>query len=576
MSKPHPVDEIVRFLGDTEVPEDHRKLLLRAAFVDPHPALDQLAASILRLFEANVTESDLARKRDEYLAALRELESGPLRAAAVLQLLPAPDGGSFSHAHVSLEDGSLAYSLIAHPDVAATLEPGDQVLVDGRGKAVLRVGPAAPPLGDEAILERNLGEGRLEVVLNDRERAVFFASRPLQERLRSGEIQPGRTLLVNVRQRFAHDVLPPVESLSHFRFLSRQPVPDVDLQRDLGCPHAILGKLGAQIRDEMTRPEIRRRYGLRRSSMSLFNGRPGTGKTVSIESLWRLTYEIMSEVTGVPVADLPPRVFRLRSSEILSQWLGQSDQNLDRFFDEVQQVAATPWKAPDGREHELPVLVILEEIDGLARSRGQDPVYDRILTTLLQRLDPNRAELKDKLVLFIGTTNHPAGIDSAMMRRIGSNLAHFGPLNRHGFTAVLGKRLRGLPLDHGSAPQPLESLLADLASWLFSPRGSDPGLIELTYAGATAPEVRHRRDFLTGALIDRAVHDAAEAAAAEGADGLRLDHLVHALDTQLRDTAANLTEHNAHQHLDLPDAVRIATVRRLPQPEFFPGQLLSA
>ena len=33
------------------------------------------------------------------------------------------------------------------------------------------------------------------------------------------------------------------------------------------------------------------------------------------------------------------------------------------------------------------MLAICEECDGLARTRGEDAVYDRIQTTLLQRLD---------------------------------------------------------------------------------------------------------------------------------------------------------------------------------------------
>ena len=133
----------------------------------------------------------------------------------------------------------------------------------------------------------------------------------------------------------------------------------------------------------------------------------------------------MSEVTGAPIDALPPRVLRLRPAQVLSKWLGESDRNLDRFFDEAEGLAAEPF-VRDGRSFRLPVLAILEEIDGLARSRGEDAVYDRILTTALQRLDPTRPELRDKLILFLATTNVPHQVDAAFLRRIGGQVERFG------------------------------------------------------------------------------------------------------------------------------------------------------
>src|SRR6185503_12073395 len=98
-------------------------------------------------------------------------------------------------------------------------------------------------------------------------------------------------------------------------------------------------KLANLVRLEMTNPSLRRRYRLRRCLMTLLSGVSGSGKTLAIHALWRRLYEVMSEVTGVPVAQLPPRVFRLKLSEVLSMWLGESDKNLDRFFAEIEQMA---------------------------------------------------------------------------------------------------------------------------------------------------------------------------------------------------------------------------------------------
>jgi len=286
-------------------------------------------------------------------------------------------------------------------------------------------------------------------------------------------------------------------------------------------------------------------------------------------------------VTGVAVEDLPPRVCKLKMPEILSKWLGESDKNLDGFFAELETLASQPYVGPDGREHDLPVLAILEEIDGLARSRGQEPIYDRILTTALQRLDPTRQDLRNKLIVFIGTTNDAQHVDRAFLRRIGGTIEHFGRLKRRAFEAVLEKHLAGRPIlaQNGSPAAELERrMVNDLTDWLFSRNGSDRGVVELTFTGSTTSEVRHRRDFLTGAMVDRAVQQASEEACrlerlGQARRGLSLEQLLRAFEDQVRGVVDQLTPQNVHHYLALPDGVRVATVRRLPQPPVFPMEL---
>lgn len=570
---------IIKFLSDPAIPMDQRRELLRAVLTsEPKDELDNFIDEVVAKLTSDQAESQFLAKTAELTATLNDLESGPLRSGVFIALEESGGPAKTCHALIIIDDGTAAYCVVPNREFAQSLKKGDRVLVDGRGKAVLRRASALLNIGEEAVLERILSSGNIQVSMQDRERFVFLTSQELEDRIRSGEVAPGDTLLVNVRQRFAFDALPKVESLSHYQFLVKSAVPQIDASRDIGAPPQVITDIARMVREEMTNPGIRRLFHLRRSSMNLFTGRPGTGKSLTIEAIWRQMYEIMSEVTGVPLESLPHRVFRLRPSKVLSQWLGQSDKNIDRFFDEIEQLASTPWTAPNGTEHELPVIVILEEVDGLARSRGEESVYDRILTGILQRLDPNRSELKDKLVVFIGTTNEPSHVDGAFLRRIGGRMVTFGRLGRRGFSSVLSKHLARLPVSHDGSENAHESIVADVTSWLFCRNGSDPGIIELTYAGSTSPETRYRRDFLTGALIDRAVIEAAEKAAHEASTGrgvpaLRIEHIVEALDRQIRSTADQLSEHNVHKFLDVPDAVRIATVRRLPQPGLFPLQL---
>ena len=89
------------------------------------------------------------------------------------------------------------------------------------------------------------------------------------------------------------------------------------------------------------------------------------------------------------------------------------------------------------------MVVVLEEVEGLARRRGgpDSAAYDRILATLLQRLDDPCDDLGRLPLVLISTSNRPDLIDSAMLRRLGLR-ARFTRLDRDGLTAVLDKKLK--------------------------------------------------------------------------------------------------------------------------------------
>ncbi len=86
---------------------------------------------------------------------------------------------------------------------------------------------------------------------------------------------------------------------------------------------------------------------------------------------------------------------------------------------------------------------------------------------------------------------------------------------------------------------------------------------------------KYRRDFLTAALLDQAVQQAAITCSrrqAGGDDDAVLDRetLMTAIDDQVRGVVDRLHESNTHHYVDLPDSVRVASVRRLPRPTMQP------
>jgi hypothetical protein len=274
-------------------------------------------------------------------------------------------------------------------------------------------------------------------------------------------------------------------------------------------------------------------------------------------------------------------VLQLRSADVLSKWVGESDRNIARFFDEVEQIAGETFETPDGRVFELPVLVVAEEIDALARQRGSDAIHDRIQATLLTSLDPARSLFRDRLVLVLCTTNAPGLVDAAFRRRAGGTVSRFERMDRFTFRAVLQKHLRGRPFRRANGTSEEEQqrrIVADLTAWLFAPNGSDPGQVEITFVGQPNPVIKHRRDFLTGGLVDRAIQEASlEACEQEwrGAEepGLSMERVMCAVDAQVRHIVDQLTPGNCEQYLTLPDAMRVGTVRRLPQAPVLPIQL---
>jgi ATP-dependent 26S proteasome regulatory subunit len=574
--------QLQKMLFEESVPLEHRVQMLGQLCLGKGTDAMKLVGALLEAAASAKSESIYKEKIEKVNELLGQLAQGPLRPATFVMMITGT--GPAARARVVLEDGSTCFVTVPDETLAGSLRCGDTVLVDAQGKALLFREPHGPDTGEEARLERCIDDGRIEVSVREHERFVFRASDSLARGIEQGEVQPGRTLLVCTRQRIAFEALPLENGLSRYVYLAQEPVPDVTVERDVGAPPDYIEEVIDIVRLEMSDPELCRRYALHPCTTRLLAGPTGTGKTHSINALWRELYVLMSEFTGVSVEELPPRVMRLRMSEVLSHWLGDSDKNLDRFFNEVEQLAGEPFEAPDGRHYTLPALVILEEIDGLARSRGHEPVYDRILTTALQRLDTSRSALRDRLILFVATTNVAHQVDPAFLRRVGGRVEHFGRLGRSAFVAVLDKQLgrRPVAVRNGAGQEAARrQLIAEVTAGLFGPRHADRGQVELHFAGSTTPAVKYRHDFLSGSVVQNAVQQASTASCLteyRGCDapGLTSELLICAIEEQVRGIVDNLHESNVHQYTDIPDGVHIASLRRLRQASIQPVQLDSA
>jgi hypothetical protein len=561
-----------RMVTDPTVPIKIRVEMIRQLSSDGASGKEVLA-TIIDQATAGASGSQYVEKAREFAERLNELKQGPLRCGTFDSFASSLEG---RRARVILPDGGPLYVAVPDDDLAERLRCGDAVWLDGQAMAVL-YGEAEPNrLGEEGRLERVLTGGDVEVSIGELGRYVFRASAQLTDQLADGEAEPGSSLVVCTRQYIAWRALPLADGEGHRRFLSSQAPPDVIVERDVGAPPAFIESIASHIHRELLAPEIGGRFGVRRSQMLLATGVAGSGKSHSIKALWRRIYDVMAEVLGVEVGDLPQRVFQLQASEVLNKWLGESDKNIARFFDEVADVAEEKFVAPDGTEWELPVIVICEEIDALARQRGEDSIHDRIQTTLLTKLDPAQPVFEDHMVVVICTSNIPSVLDVAFVRRAGGTVERFGRVGRFDFRSILAKHLRDRPFEDGDEGR--RRAVADLTSWLFAPNSAEPGAVDLTFVGQPNPVTKHRRDFVTAGLIDRAVQQAARGCCNDEWESgssawLTSERLVCAIDEQVQGIVDQLTPGNCDQYLTLPDAMRVGTVRRVPQLPVLPVQL---
>jgi ATP-dependent 26S proteasome regulatory subunit len=562
-------------LDPAKPPEVRAKILLDV--IHSHfqtPALQQaVLADVLRQSGARTPEAEAQKLKECYEQALLELEHGPIRPATFLSVAEGDLPGPKPRVHVVTPDGQERCPVL-HPRIRlADCKLGMTVYLDPKGSVVLGLSSGSPRVGQEGTFLRQVaGTTLIEATLQG-ERLMLHGSAPVLDAIAAGTLTSGGRILVCPRRHLALGVVPPETDYAH-RFLDRSRVPDVIAERDIGKPHWVLAHMMKRLHIFLTRPDLLERFDLRPRFAVLLTGPSGCGKTLTIRAFLRAFDRALVERTGRQ--DLGSRVIRVRVADLLSEWLGRSDRNIEELFNDIRAIAGTTIETASGEKVVLPVVLILEEVEGIARRRGEPGAgtYDRILATLLQRLDDPTDELGKLPLLLISTSNRPDLIDSAMCRRLGLQ-ARFTRLDREGLAAVLDKKLKAnypyAPVPSWTAEQVREDVIRQVAAWLFGPGASNAGMVEIVLDDGREI-LKRRRDFLTGGIVEQAVASAIDQAvfAAEGAaaaeSGLNASAVIEALRQQIDALADNLTPDNAADYLDLPENARVSSLRRLRSP----------
>ena len=231
-----------------------------------------------------------------------------------------------------------------------------------------------------------------------------------------------------------------------------------------------------QLRDgielPLKHPEAFRRLGIRPAKGFLLFGPPGTGKTLMAKAVAR---------------EANANFIATKSSDLLSKWYGESEQQVSRLFARARQVA--------------PTVIFIDEIDSLVPARGgglgEPAVTERVVNTILAEMD-GLEELQS--VVVIGATNRPNLLDPALLRPGRFDELVYVPVpDETGRLHILRIQTRGMPLAE-------DVDLADVAKRTQGYTGADLGDV-VRRAGLLALRENLESSDVHRSHFDRAVHD---------------------------------------------------------------------
>ena len=194
-------------------------------------------------------------------------------------------------------------------------------------------------------------------------------------------------------------------------------VPDVKWD-DIGGMEPVKVELKEAVELPLKNPQVFKNVGIEAPRGVLLYGPPGCGKTLLAKAV-----ATESEANFIAV----------RGPELLSKWVGESEEGVRRVFRRARQVA--------------PCIIFFDEIDSIAGTRGEEvgtKVTERVVNQILTEIDGIE---KMEGVTVIAATNRPDLLDAALLRpgRFDSLIEIPSP-DEEARLAILKVHTRNMPL----------------------------------------------------------------------------------------------------------------------------------
>ena len=278
--------------------------------------------------------------------------------------------------------------------------------------------PLAPDVNIDELARRTYGFVGADLAALTREAALEAVRRIMPRINLAEEVIPNEILdALSVELRDFDNALKRVQPSAMREVMVEAPQIGWD---DIGGLDQARDRLREGVELPLKHPEAFRRLGIRPAKGFMLYGPPGTGKTLLAKAAAR-----ESEANFIAT----------KSSDLLSKWYGESEQQIARLFNRARQVA--------------PTIIFIDELDSLVPARGgglgEPQVTERVVNTILAEMD-GLEELQN--VVVIGATNRPNLVDPALLRpgRF-DELIYVGTPDTAGRRRILAIHTKHMPLD---------------------------------------------------------------------------------------------------------------------------------
>src|SRR3989338_130524 len=157
---------------------------------------------------------------------------------------------------------------------------------------------------------------------------------------------------------------------------------------DVGGLKDVKGALKEAVEWPLKNPESFKNIGIKPPRGILLFGPPGCGKTMIAKAV--------ANEAGV-------NFIAIKGPELLSKWVGESEQHIRDVFRRAKQVA--------------PAIIFFDEIDSMAPRRGSDSGGAHVSEQVVSQLLTEMSGIEDmEGVVVLAATNRPDIIDSALLR----------------------------------------------------------------------------------------------------------------------------------------------------------------